>query len=133
MQYTTKDSGKREQFDTGMVRDTREGKGRYDLIPPQVLRRDALLYERGAAKYDDWNWSKGAPFTRFIDSAFRHLMQFAAGDDSEDHLAAVRFNVGAIIYFQEVGRAPELDDRRSEIPNLTATAEFPQLGWGCRP
>ncbi len=32
-----KDSGDRKQFDTGAVRDMREGKGRCDLIPGQVI------------------------------------------------------------------------------------------------
>lgn len=36
------DSGERQEFDTGAVRDIQEGKGRYDLIPPEPLMRLAL-------------------------------------------------------------------------------------------
>jgi len=32
-----RDSGKREEFDTGSRRDTRQGKGRYDLLSPIAL------------------------------------------------------------------------------------------------
>lgn len=110
MSFVTNDSGMRESFDSGMVRDTREGKGRYDLITPFGLRRLAQLYERGAEKYAARNWEKGAPFTRFIDSAERHLEQYKMGLRDEDHLAAVAWNVFAIMHFEELGLA-ELDDR----------------------
>ena len=39
-QRPTLDSGKREQWDTGSRRDTRQGKGRYDLIAAWALRPD---------------------------------------------------------------------------------------------
>ena len=95
-QFQTKDSGERRAFDTGAVRDQSAGKGRYDLIPRDMLRRWAALYERGAAKYGDNNWQKGIPLKSFIDSAFRHLTQLADGDRSEDHAAAVFFNVAGL-------------------------------------
>ena len=110
MGFVTKDSGQREQYDSGAVRDTRAGKARYDLVSPWALRRIALLYERGAAKYDDRNWEAGMPFCRFLDSAMRHLQQYLMGDTTEDHLAAVAWNVMAIIHFEETGRT-DLDDR----------------------
>ena len=37
--FETKDSGKREEFATGSRRDTREGKGRFDLIPWGIIRQ----------------------------------------------------------------------------------------------
>src|SRR5882724_9717918 len=54
----TKASGKRRQFASGSVRDSRQGKGRYDLIPALAMRRLAELYERGAEHYGDNNWKK---------------------------------------------------------------------------
>jgi len=33
------DSGKRIKYKTGALRDTEEGKVRYDLLPPECLRR----------------------------------------------------------------------------------------------
>lgn len=60
----------------GAVRNSREGKGRYDLIPPKSLKRLANVYERGCVAYSERNWEKGMPYCRFIDSAIRHIYQF---------------------------------------------------------
>lgn len=53
--FILKDSGEREKFDSGMVRDQRTGKGRFDLISPIALRRLAVIYEKGAIKYESRN------------------------------------------------------------------------------
>ena len=100
--YETHDSGKREEFDTGAKRDTRVGKGRYDLIPPVALIRLAGVFERGAAKYGENNWRKGMPLSRFVDSATRHLIQWRLAEEKgvkqdEDHLAQAVWNLMAII------------------------------------
>lgn len=100
LDYITVDSGEREEFDTGSVRDTQEGKPRYDLIPPGPLRRLADLYARGAEKYDEHNWAKGQPVSRFLASAMRHLEAARTGDKVEDHWAAVVWNVMAIMHFE---------------------------------
>lgn len=55
------------------------------------------------------NWEKGMPFSRFLASAHRHLLQFEKGEVDEDHLSAILFNIHAIIHFQEIGRK-DLDD-----------------------
>lgn len=99
--FITKDSGERQSFDSGAVRDTEKGKPRFDLIPPDALTRVAMLYARGADKYGDRNWEKGMPVSRFYSSALRHLFQYGQGDIDEDHLSAVIFNCLAIIHFQE--------------------------------
>jgi hypothetical protein len=107
--FIVKDSGERQEFETGAKRDTQKGKPRYDLISPLALKRVAKLYTAGLEKYGEDNWSKGMPFRRFYASMMRHAIQFAEGDKSEDHLSAVVFNALAIIHFQEIGRA-DLDD-----------------------
>lgn len=96
------DSGVREPHPTGAVRDTRDGKGRYDLISPFALARLARHYQNGAAKYQDRNWEKGMAISRFLDSAKRHLEAFHMGDASEDHLAAAAWNIFCIMHFEEV-------------------------------
>lgn len=106
--FITKDSGKRQEFTTGMIRDTQEGKPRYDLIPTGPLRRLADLYARGAIKYDDNNWMKGQPYSRAYASLFRHLIAWREGDRDEDHIAAVAWNAFAIMYYED--NKPELDD-----------------------
>ena len=102
------DSGERQQFDTGAVRDPAKGKGRYDLITPHGLKRLALHYEAGAAKYDDRNWEKGIPASRCFSSAVRHLFRWIAGERKEDHLAAAAWNIFAIMHFEAV--KPEMID-----------------------
>jgi hypothetical protein len=113
----TKDSGNRESFTSGMVRDSREGKGRYDLLSPLALRRIALLLERGASKYEARNWEQGSPFCRFLDSALRHTEQYLEGLGGEDHLAAACFNLMAVIHLEELGRT-DLDDRPKWATNV---------------
>lgn len=100
---TTKDSGKRESYDNGMVRDVQTGKPRFDLLmpngvpyPDQLLTRFAELMARGAEKYGERNWelARGdAAFHRAMGSAFRHFLQWYCGEDDEDHAAAVLFNI----------------------------------------
>jgi hypothetical protein len=107
-EYTTRDSGEREVMETGSQRDTREGKGRFDLIPPFALQRLAGLYERGAAKYGDRNWELGQSSTRFYDSCMRHLVNYMAGDREEDHLAAVMWNAVGMMFNEE--RRRDLND-----------------------
>jgi len=98
--FVTKDSGKRQEFESGAVRDTQDGKPRYDLIPPKGLKRVAELYGRGAEKYDDHNWRKGMPSSRYMASLLRHVEQYRSGDRDEDHISAVIFNALALIEFE---------------------------------
>lgn len=92
-----KDSGVRESFDTGSVRDTEEGKGRFDLLPWYALERLAQHYQNGATKYGDNNWRKGQRLGRYLSSAMRHLTKYAMGYRDEDHLAAAMWNIASII------------------------------------
>src|ERR1035437_3119423 len=97
-EFMTKDSGERERYDSGMVRDTAKGKPDYTLIDGPFLYRWAMLMVRGAVKYGRDNWRKAqgeAELLRFRASASRHMQQWLAGDDEEDHAAAVAFNLAA--------------------------------------
>ena len=109
-----KDSGKRQVFETGSRRDTREGKGRWDLLPFYGLREVAQHYEGGSVKYGDRNWEKGQPLSRYIDSAIRHLMKTMANLQDENHAAAAAWNILCFIETKkriELGVLPkELDD-----------------------
>lgn len=104
MSFETKDSGKREEFATGMVRDTQDDKPRYDLLDLPMLRRWAELMARGAKKYGENNWRKAATpeeLTRFRSSAIRHMFQYLEGDKTEDHAAAIIFNVAGAEMVEE--------------------------------
>ena len=93
MSQTIKDSGKRDTFQTGAVRDGQTGKGRFDLLPYHAIERVAKVFELGAAKYEARNWEKGIPTHRFMDSGLRHAMKFLAGHEDEDHLAMAAWNL----------------------------------------
>lgn len=108
-EFETKDTGVREQFASGMVRDTQLGKPRYDLIDRAFLKRWALLMSRGAEKYGAENWRKACSeeeLKRCEASALRHLFQYLDGDRTEDHAAAVAFNLAAAEYIR--GRLHEV-------------------------
>ena len=79
-----------------------------------ALRRLSIHYQNGAAKYDKNNWRKGQPISRYFDSTKRHLWSFLEGKTDEDHLAAVLWNIAAMvvtIYDVENGVVnPELFD-----------------------
>jgi len=108
-EFTVKDSGKREEYESGMRRDTNEGKIRYDLVVPvsmknPMLKRWAVHMAKGATKYGDRNWEKAAglpEFSRFRESAFRHFMQWYLGENEEDHASAVFFNIQGAEYAKE--------------------------------
>lgn len=104
MEYATHDSGERRSFGTGAVRDVDDGKPRYDLIPPHALWRVAMLYTRGAVKYGENNWHKGIPTQQMLASAMRHLEAYRRGEQDEDHLAAVVWNVLAIMQYEAEGK-----------------------------
>lgn len=105
--YTTKDSGKRMDYDSGMRRDTAEGKPRFDLInaldqpyEETLLYRWAQLMARGADKYGARNWEKSnsvEELLRFKASAYRHFMQLMSGEDDEDHFSGCCFNLNAML------------------------------------
>lgn len=98
------DSGKREEFESGAVRDVAEDKPRPDLISPFFLERLGEHLRKGAIKYDEHNWAKGIPNSRCYASLMRHLTKYAQGLTDEDHLAAAAFNLMAIIHNEEVAK-----------------------------
>jgi hypothetical protein len=108
--YVVKDSGVREEYESGMRRDTNAGKVRYDLLVPErmkepMLKRWARHMAKGAQKYGDRNWEMAvgdAEYKRFRESAFRHFMQWYMGETDEDHAAAVYFNIQGAEYVKDV-------------------------------
>lgn len=119
------DSGERREFSTGSVRDKREGKGRYDLLPPAALRRLAIHYENGAKKYGDRNWEKGQPLSSYLDSCIRHCFTYLGGDRSEDHVAAIAWNAFAIMHTEEMIRHAKLPREFNDMP--TRIEDLPQV------
>jgi len=101
--FDVKDSGKREEYDSGMVRDTDEGKTLWHLVADgPMLKRYAEHLTKGAAKYTPRNWMKARgeeEYDRFRESAYRHFMQWYLGEGTEeDHASATLFNMNGAEY-----------------------------------
>ena len=117
--YNIKDSGDRTDFGTGAVRDMHEGKGDMISIPWEAVLRAAVHYEKGAKKYGRLNYKKGVPSSSFMDSLMRHGAKYLYGEDDEDHLAAIFFNVCGAMFNEQC--RPDMIDLESRKGKKTFT------------
>lgn len=103
--FTIKDSGARESFDSGMVRDTEDGKVDYSLVlDGPMFKRWAAHLTKGAQKYAPRNWMKAtgeAEYERFKRSFLRHAVAYLEGARDEDHAAAMIFNINGMEYVRD--------------------------------
>jgi hypothetical protein len=90
------------------MRENKDGKGRYDLLPSRAIHRLAKRFELGTKKYADKDHEKGIPDTQLLDSALRHIFQYMKGDKDEDHLIASVWNLMIIA---------EQEEKRNEKEN----------------
>lgn len=137
--YETKDSGVHQEYESGMRRDSQDGKPRFDLIrtklqpyEEQMITRYARLLARGAEKYDARNWEEGCgeeELERAKASLLRHTEQLVAGETDEDHAAAVWFNTQAIEYFRWRLDSPQNDGLtgRERLAKAARASEINQL------
>jgi len=114
---TMHDSGQRESFTTGAVRDTAENKPRPDLVSPFAMERLGEWLRLGAVKYRERNWEQGIPISRCIASLSRHLMAYQQGRRDEDHMAAIMCNAMFILHFEEMVRRGGLPEDLADMPN----------------
>lgn len=108
--FTIKDSGRRTEFSSGMVRDIADDKIDYELVfNGPMLKRWAEHLTKGNAKYPDpepgkANWMRAAGVeeaVRFRKSAVRHFVQWLMGATDEDHASALLFNVNGYEFVKE--------------------------------
>jgi hypothetical protein len=102
------DTGTRQEFPGGGMRDTAAGKERFELLwtegqpyEDQMLTRAARWMARGAEKYDSRNWElfdSPEALEHAKASLLRHTYKLLAGNTDEDHAAAVWFNSQVIEY-----------------------------------
>ena len=90
------------KYEGGGVRESAMGKGTYKYVPPVALQRLSHRYQYGEMKYGATdNFKKGLPISNCWDSAMRHLIAYIDGDNREDHLAAVAWNVFCIMEMEK--------------------------------
>lgn len=89
-------------------------KRRMDLVPVELINATADVMTRGAAKYGDYNWLRGMPWSRVYSALQRHLTAWFNGEDEDSetglsHLAHAACNVAFLLVYEErnIGR----DDR----------------------
>lgn len=104
-----------ETSDTGAVRSTLYTKGhtfpvRHDLflMNDVAIRRIGEAYGEGNGKYGACNWMKGFQQSVYLNHALEHLINYTAGDRSEDHLAHAAWNLCSLMWVEH--HKPELLD-----------------------
>jgi hypothetical protein len=118
-EFKMTDSGKRQTFGGGAVRDTASDKPRPDLISPFAEERQGHWLRMGADKYAERNWENGIPFSRCFASLKRHVMKYQQGMRDEDHLAAIMFNAMALIHYEEMIERGVLPPELNDMPNYS--------------
>lgn len=82
-----------------------EEQPRYDLIPVSAIRREAGRMGDGAKRHGENNYQCGVNDPVFFRDRLNHLinhaLSYAAGDRSDDHLAAIRCNAGILMWLDE--------------------------------
>ncbi len=129
------DSGKRQKFESGAVRDSADGKPRPDLQSPYAQERIGHWLRLGSEKYAERNWEQGMNFSRCIASLERHLVAFKMGKTDEDHLAAIAVNAQFLMHFEEMIKLGLLPDSLDDMPGYESyqlvemTAEVVEEAW----
>lgn len=90
-----------------------DGKPRVGLLSSDAILEIAKVATMGATKYTDHNWRSGMKWSRLMDAAQRHLLQYNKGNRIDDeskisHLAHVAWNIMALLEY-EVNKVGEDD------------------------
>lgn len=101
--YEIKDEDNLKDFVSGVKRSDDSGKPDFGLIWPeampyeeQMLTRFANHMTKAVAAKGARNWEQAGTLEdseRFRQAAWRHFLQYMSGDKSEDHVAALLFNL----------------------------------------
>ncbi len=114
--FELKDSGKREEYKSGMVRDVVGDKIDYSLIyDGPMLKRWAEHLTAGGRKYSKRNWllaNGKEELDRFKESAARHFHEWMTNSSKEDSAAGVFFNINAFEYLKDKLGKENLDTDR---------------------
>ena len=96
-----------KSFESGAVRSADGEDARYDLIPPEALRRLAERLALGSKKYGDNNWKKGIPVGNIVNHLQNHLEKWKLeGCLKDDNLGGLMWGVMALMWYEK--HKPEL-------------------------
>ena len=123
-----KDSGTRQSFQTGAVRDAAGNKSLLELLPPWALFAWGWIMEAGARKYAARNWEKGMPMSRYLSSAKRHIELYQAGFRDEPHLWQALWNIGGAVHTQILVYLGVYPAEFYDLPNHIGKESAPVLG-----
>ena len=72
----------------------------WSLLPFTALEEVVRVLEFGMKKYSKDNWMKVKPMDRYVDAAFRHLIQYANGEqnDKETDLPHLAHGVCCLLF-----------------------------------
>lgn len=100
--------------DRGTAARFNTGKPAFDLVPLSALTDCARVFDYGRAKYAEWNWAKGQPWSVPFACLMRHMAAWQAGEDVDPesglpHLGHAMANLVMLSTFARTYR--EGDDR----------------------
>lgn len=89
-----------KETSTGMVRESKDEKlNHLSYTTPHNIERYGRHMKLGEIKHGRSNWKKGSyPKEEWLESMMRHLMLAWEGDESEDHISAIRFNCEGLMH-----------------------------------
>lgn len=111
-----------DQFTEGVKFD--DGKVKFSLLPWDAVREVAVVFTRGAKKYEPRNWEKGMAWSRVYDSTQRHLTDWFQKRETLDPDGTGLRNIaqaawGCLVLLAWELRGHGTDDR----PNVTPTSD----------
>lgn len=136
-----KDSGERQTFPSGAMRDPSTGKIKWSRVTfGPMLRRWAQHLTNAEAKYPDPK--PGVPnFTlieseeerlRYKESALRHFMSWFYEETDEDHASAVFFNINGVEIIKDKMKARASAEAFKEFPYQQGVPMVQSGGQGGR-
>ena len=91
------------------------GKPELDQIPYSAIVECSKAFTFGKNKYGKFNFRRGMPYSKLINSALRHIYKFNESEDFDDesitvtHIGHAMANLAMLVYVYQ--NMPELDDR----------------------
>lgn len=92
------------KHENGYLRESKESKVDYTLIPTDVLTALAKHYTDGGKVHGDWNWQKAKDMNTFKQSAFRHFIAVLEDKQDEDHYSACVWNINCLKWHKLNGK-----------------------------